>query len=56
MAPLSRFDNVYRLESSPYHLIPLCTNEVGYRILIYMISRGDTEGFYTTPPIVRCLL
>ena len=56
VAPRSRFDKVYRLDSSPYHLILLCKNEVGYRNLIYMVSRGFTEGFYTKPRIDRDLL
>ena len=33
----------------PYHLILLCKNEVGYRNLIYMVSRGFTEGFTISP-------
>ena len=56
VAPRSRFDKVYRLDSSPYHLILLCKNEVGYRNLIYMVSRGFTEGFYNKPRIDRDLL
>ncbi len=56
VAPRTRFDKVYRLDSSPYHLILLCQNEVGYRNLIYMVSRGFTEGFYNKPRIDRDLL
>ena len=56
VAPRTRFDKVYRLDSSPYHLILLCENEIGYRNLIYMVSRGFTEGFYNKPRIDRALL
>ena len=56
VAPRTRFDKVYRLDTSPYHLILLCKNEVGYRNLIYMVSRGFTEGFYNKPRIDRDLL
>lgn len=56
VAPRTRFDKVHKLDSSPYHLILLCKNEIGYRNLIELVSRGFTEGFYSRPRIDRDLL
>ena len=56
VAPRSRFDKVYGLDNSPAHLVLLCKNETGYRNLIYMVSRGYTEGFYSKPRIDHDLL
>ncbi len=33
------------------HLVLLCENEIGYQNLIYMVSKGFTEGFYSKPRI-----
>ena len=33
------------------HLVLLCENEIGYKNLIYMVSKGFTEGFYSRPRI-----
>lgn len=33
------------------HLVLLCKNEVGYKNLIALVSRGFTEGFYSKPKI-----
>ena len=35
----------------PYHLVLLCKNEIGYKNLIYLVSKGYTEGFYSKPRI-----
>ncbi len=51
VAPRSRFDKVHRLDSSPYHLVLLCENQVGYQNLIYLVSRGYIDGFYSKPRI-----
>ncbi|MEA5051314.1 MAG: DNA polymerase III subunit alpha [Oscillospiraceae bacterium] len=56
VAPRTRFDKVYRIDSSPYHLVLLCKNETGYRNLIKMISLANTEGFYNKPRVDRELL
>lgn len=56
VAPRSRFDKVHRLDSAPNHLVLLCKNNEGYKNLIYMVSRGFTEGFYNKPRIDRDLL
>ena len=38
------------------HLVLLCKNEIGYQNLIYMVSKGFTEGFYSKPRIDKDLL
>ncbi len=49
----SRFDKtVYSDGSGRYnHLVLLCKNEVGYRNLIYLVSKAFTDGFYSKPRI-----
>ena len=56
VAPHSRFDKERMAEGNYTHLILLCKNDVGYKNLIYMVSRGFTEGFYTKPRIDKELL
>lgn len=56
VAPRSRRDMVYRIDSNPYHLILLCKNETGYRNLIKMVSAANIDGFYNKPRIDRELL
>jgi len=51
MAPRTRHDKEHGPDSSPYHLILLCKDEVGYKNLCYMVSLAYTEGFYTKPRI-----
>ena len=53
VAPRSRRDMVYRIDSNPYHLILLCKNETGYRNLIKMVSAANIDGFYNKPRIDR---
>ncbi len=43
-------------DNRPYHLVLLCKNEIGYKNLIYMVSKGFTEGFYSRPRIDEELL
>jgi len=40
-----------RSEGSPYHLIVLCADEVGYKNLCQLITLGYLEGFYYKPRI-----
>ena len=48
----SRLERGYSKDSSKYnHLVLLCENEIGYKNLMYMVSRGFTEGFYSRPRI-----
>ncbi|MCL2569393.1 MAG: DNA polymerase III subunit alpha [Oscillospiraceae bacterium] len=50
VAPGSRFDKTPG-SASPYHLILLCKDRVGYQNLCYLVSAGYTEGFYSKPRI-----
>lgn len=56
VAPRSRFLKEGRNDSSGYHLVLLCKNEVGYRNLVTMVSASYTEGFYSKPRIDMELL
>ncbi len=58
VATQSRFDKTsYADGNGKYnHLVLLCKNEVGYRNLIYMVSKSFTEGFYSKPRIDMELL
>ena len=49
----SRFDRTaYSEGSGKYnHLVLLCKNEIGYKNLIRMVSKGFTEGFYSRPRV-----
>ncbi len=51
VAPRTRFDKVHRIDSSPFHLVLLCKNEVGYKNLIALVSQGYIDGFYTKPRV-----
>lgn len=56
VAPRSRFDKVHKLDSSPYHLVLLCKNSLGYQNLIKLVSYSFIDGFYNRPRIDRELL
>ena len=57
VAPTSRFDkNAARGQRTGYHLVLLCKNETGYRNLMYLVSKGFTEGFYNKPRVDMELL
>ncbi len=47
----SRFDKRHETDRTRYHLLLLVKNEVGYKNLIYMVSKAFTEGFYSKPRI-----
>ena len=52
VAPRTRFDKVHRIDTSPYHLVLLCKNEIGYQNLIsHGIQSGLYEGFYSKPRV-----
>ena len=55
VATSSRFDKRAGADSY-YHLVLLCKNEIGYKNLIYLVSKGYTEGFYSKPRIDEELL
>ena len=58
VAPNSRFEKIsYADGKGRYnHLVLLCKNDVGYKNLIYMVSRSFVEGFYSKPRIDMELL
>ncbi len=51
VAARSRHGKSVDAENKSDHLVLLCENEIGYRNLIYMVSMGYTEGFYSKPRI-----
>lgn len=51
VAPRSRFQKEYKLDSAPFHLVLLCENETGYKNLIKMVSLASIEGFYSKPRV-----
>lgn len=53
----SRFEkNAARNAAKYNHLVLLCENEIGYRNLMYMVSKGFTDGFYSKPRVDMELL
>ena len=53
----SRFERNTSRDNSKYnHLVLLCENEKGYKNLMYLVSKGFTEGFYSKPRIDMELL
>lgn len=56
VAPRTRFDKVYEIDSSPSHLVLLCKNNIGYKNLINIVSKSWTEGFYSKPRVDQELL
>ncbi len=55
-ASRSRFDKDASLDKHYGHLILLCKNEIGYRNLITLVTKAQTEGFYYRPRIDMELL
>lgn len=49
-------DKVHGLDSTRYHLVLLCKNEIGYKNLIYMVSKSWVDGFYVRPRVDKALL
>ncbi|MDD4602121.1 MAG: DNA polymerase III subunit alpha, partial [Negativicutes bacterium] len=56
VAPRSRLERTTVEGEAYYHLILLAENEIGYRNLIELVSRGHTEGFYYKPRVDREIL
>ena len=57
VAPGSRFDkSATRGSRTGYHMVLLCKNMTGYRNLMYLVSKGFTEGFYSKPRVDMELL
>ncbi len=56
-APRSRFDKFSAGSTKPYgHLVLLCKNEIGYKNLMSLVTKADTEGFYYKPRVDMELL
>lgn len=51
VAPRTRFDKEPHVDASPYHLILLCENNIGYQNLSKLGSDASVNGFYNKP---RC--
>ena len=56
VAPRTRFDKVHGVDNENAHLVLLCKNEMGYRNLSCLVSRGFLDGFYGRPRIDMELL
>ena len=56
VASKSRFEKNEGKGTKYNHLVLLCENEIGYKNLMYMVSKGFTEGFYSKPRIDMELL
>jgi DNA polymerase-3 subunit alpha len=57
VAPASRFDKkTANTSETPFHLILLAKNNVGYRNLVTLVSKAYLEGFYYKPRIDKDLL
>ena len=57
VAPNSRFDKASKKgDITAYHLTLLAKNEIGYKNLIQLATKGYTEGFYYKPRIDMELL
>ena len=50
-----RFDKS-QTAGKPHHLVLLCKNEIGYKNLIHLVSKGYTEGFYSKPRVDKKIL
>jgi DNA polymerase-3 subunit alpha len=53
---LSDGDMTARVDRKNYHLVLLARNEVGFKNLQFLVSKGHLEGFYYNPRIDRKLL
>lgn len=51
VAAKNRFEKNEGRATKYNHLVLLCKNETGYKNLMYMVSKGFTEGFYSKPRI-----
>ncbi len=56
VSPSDMHDRMRVGDDAYYHTVLLCKNETGYKNLIYLVSKGFTEGFYIKPRIDTELL
>ncbi|GAC1339983.1 MAG: DNA polymerase III subunit alpha [Candidatus Dormibacteria bacterium] len=52
----SRHQKEAREDRDPWHLVLLARDQAGYRNLVQLVSRAQTEGFYQKPRIDKQLL
>lgn len=51
VAPRTRHDKNDKLDRTPYHLVLLCENNIGYNNLVKLVSLSSVEGFYSKPRV-----
>jgi len=56
VAPRGMDDRVHGIDSEYNHLVLLAENNIGYKNLIYLVSKAFTDGFYIKPRIDEELL
>ena len=56
VAPRSRIGREYGIDSDNAHLVLLCENDIGYKNLVYIVTKSFTDGFYSKPRIDMELL
>lgn len=56
VAPRTRHEKTTVEGEAYYHLVLLAENDTGYRNLMELISRANTEGFYYKPRVDKELL
>ena len=56
VAPRGHLDKAGRQDASPYHLILLAYNNVGYHNLMKLVTIAQLEGYYYKPRVDRELL
>lgn len=55
-APRSRFNKDAGIDKGYGHLVLLCKNETGYKNLLSLVTKSNTEGFYYKPRVDTELL
>ncbi len=55
-APRSRFNKDAGIDKGYGHLVLLCKNETGYKNLLTLVTKSNTEGFYYKPRVDMELL
>ncbi len=56
VAPRSYKDKVSGIDKSPYHLVVLCQNKIGYQNLLKLVSAAHLDGYYYKPRVDKQLL
>ena len=56
VAPNSMHSKIHGVDNKYSHLILLAENNIGYKNLIYLVSKGCVEGYYYKPRIDKKLL